>query len=141
MYNSTPFFVKRESWFPGLSAAERRRDAERELVAAVLADPASLTEIAVAEGVRPRHFRHRDYRLVFCACMAATGATLQTAEVLLRMARLWEDWVPDHYDGPLHSSGTLHALASSYAPSPVHVRRNARRLLHIADRLQRSNLL
>lgn len=118
--------------------AEQRHDAEREVVAAILADPATLLPVAKEAGLRVGDFWSRDVRLIFCACDVAAhlgkDAVLRLARKALRAEMLWDATSPAWYRGELHSDATLAALSGMYPSAAPLARLRVRQLLALSSR-------
>ena len=125
-------------WLAQARLADRRHDAERALVGAILADPASLVPVARDSGIEPGDFWSPDVRLIFCTLVVAhdlgVPRIIDLAKKALKAAKHWDDSSPGFYKGELHSDATLAALADSYPRNPALVRLKAWALLDLSRR-------
>lgn len=125
-------------WLAQARLAERRHEAERDLIGSILADPATLVPVARDCGIEPGDFWSGDTRIIFCTMLVAADLGKETVIRLAKRALLdagsWDATAPAWYAGELHSDATLAALADSYPVCPAAVRLNARRLLDLSRR-------
>lgn len=120
-----------------VALANQRHEAEWELAASVLPDPATLIPIAQSEGVEPGLFHSEDLRTIFCCALVVydlgVAAVRQLAVTALKKYGEWDEGAPHWFRGGLHSEETLDALFGAYFKCAA-VRNMAKKLWSIHNR-------
>jgi hypothetical protein len=137
-------FVSWELYDAAAVLYARKAEAEAQLVAAVLADPARGAPVAVQAGVTPAAFDAEDLRLIYCACDVGRGlpvdAVLGLAATALRRAGWWSPPGAIHRgSGCLWNDESLHLLAGRWFFCTEAVQRFAAKVLALDDRLRRAD--
>lgn len=98
--------------------ADKRRDAELRLLAAVLADPRAGVPAAETAGITAQHFSWHDLKLIFCACIVqraySPGDALSLAHAALLIEHLIDDSQPAWRRGPFWSAPGLDSFAHEF---------------------------